>query len=108
MLKIEVFQEDVTVKARNMPPKDGKPGRTIYEQTAYAHLGGKFPVQMKLQVESPANVHPAGEYHIDSSSFVINNFGSLELKRFGLTITPITPPVTSAPRMMVNPNNKDA
>ncbi|MFB2718789.1 single-stranded DNA-binding protein [Shewanella xiamenensis] len=89
MFKIEVFQEDVTVSARNMPLKDGKPGRTIYEQIAYAHLGGKFPVQMKLQVESPANVYPAGEYQIDSSSFVINNFGGLELKRFGLKIIPI-------------------
>lgn len=89
MFKIEVFQEDVTVNVRSMPPKDGKPGRTIYEQIAYAHLGGKFPVQMKLQVENPANVYPAGEYQIDSSSFVINNFGGLELKRFGLKIIPI-------------------
>ncbi|MCK7636166.1 MULTISPECIES: G5P family DNA-binding protein [unclassified Shewanella] len=108
MLKIEVFQEDVTVTARNMPPKDGKPGRTIYEQRAYAYLGGKFPVQMKLQVEDPTKTYPAGEYQIDSSSFVVNNFGGLELKRFGLTITPITPSISSTPRMMANPNNKDA
>lgn len=88
MLKIEIFPEDVTVTARNMPPKEGKLGRTIYEQSAYAYLGGKFPVQMKLQVEDPAKAYPAGEYQIDSSSFVVNNFGGLELKRFGLTITP--------------------
>ena len=87
MLKIEVFPEDVTVSARNMPPKDGKPGRTIYEQIAYAHLGGKVPVQMKLQVEDPTKVYPAGEYQIDSSSFTVNNFGGLELKRFGLKLT---------------------
>lgn len=87
MLKIEVFQEDVNINTRTMPPKDGKPGRTIYEQTAYAYLGGKFPVQMKLQVENPAAMYPAGEYQIDASSFIVNNFGGLELKRFGLTIS---------------------
>lgn len=98
MLKIEVFQEDVTVTARNMPPKDGKPGRTIYEQRAYAYLGGKFPVQMKLQVEDPTKTYPAGEYQIDSSSFVVNNFGGLELKRFGLTIIAIGKAATAAPK----------
>ncbi len=106
MLKIEIFQEDVTVNARNMPPKDDKPGRTIYEQTAYAHLGGKFPVQMKLQVESPASTYPAGEYQIDSSSFTVNNFGGLELKRFGLKITPIVPVAASVQRTIANPNAK--
>ncbi|MBB1381416.1 hypothetical protein H5071_05405 [Shewanella sp. SR41-2] len=89
MLKIEVFQEDVNVTGRNMPPKDGKPGRTIYEQIAYAYLGGKFPVQMKLQVSEPSQPYTAGEYEIDSSSYVVNNFGGLELKRFGLKITPM-------------------
>ena len=90
MFKIEVFQEDVTVNGRNMPGKDGKPGRTIYEQIAYAHLGGKFPVQMKLQVSDPSQPYTAGEYEVDSSSYVINNFGGLELKRFGLKLTRIT------------------
>jgi hypothetical protein len=87
MLKIEVFQEDVSVIARSMPPKDGKPGRAIYEQIAYAYLGGKFPVQMKIQVSDPSQPYTAGEYEIDSSSYVVNNFGGLELKRFGLKIT---------------------
>lgn len=86
MLKIEIFPEDIKLNTRVIPPKDGKPGRTIYEQTAYAHLGGKFPVQMKLQIEDPSKTYPAGDYQIDSSSFVINNFGSLELKRFGLLL----------------------
>jgi hypothetical protein len=90
MLKIEVFQEDVTVNGRNIPPKDGKPGRTFYEQTAYVYLGGKFPVQMKLQVRDPSQPYAAGEYEIDSASFTVNNFGGLELKRFGLTLSKLT------------------
>ncbi|GGI93582.1 single-stranded DNA-binding protein [Shewanella gelidii] len=89
MLIIEVFPEHLGVKSRSMPGKDGKPGRAIHEQIAYAYLGGKFPVEMKLQVESPADAYPAGKYQIDSSSFIVNNFGGLELKRFGLTISPV-------------------
>ncbi len=87
MLKIEIFQEDVNVTTRTTSPKDDRPGRTFYEQTAYAHLGGKFPVQMKLQVENPASVYPAGIYEINASSFMVNNYGGLELKRFGFTIS---------------------
>ena len=74
---------------RTLPPKDGKPGRTFYEQIAYAHLGGKFPVEMKLQVQDGQQPYSAGTYSVDGSSFTINNFGGLELKRFGLTIKPI-------------------
>ncbi|QFU22788.1 G5P family DNA-binding protein [Shewanella eurypsychrophilus] len=96
MLKIEVFQEDINVNTRTMQPKDGKPGRTIYEQTAYAYLGGKFPVQMRLQVNSPAEAYLAGEYEVDNSSFIVNNFGGLELKRFGLTMSPITKHASSS------------
>ncbi|MBF4437895.1 hypothetical protein ERJ77_26120, partial [Vibrio anguillarum] len=51
MLKIEIFPEDVRVATRTTKPKDDKPGRDIYEQDAYAYIGGKFPVQMKLQLE---------------------------------------------------------
>lgn len=103
MLKIEVFQEDVTVTARNMPPKEGKPGRTIYEQIAYAHLGGKFPVQMKLQVEDPTKTYPAGEYQIDSASYVINNFGGLELKRFGLKLVAMPKSTLNSPLSVAKP-----
>ncbi|HAS6017460.1 TPA: hypothetical protein I7108_003965, partial [Vibrio cholerae O1] len=45
MIKIEIFQEDVKVSTRATKAKDDKPARDIYEQTAYAYLGGKFPVQ---------------------------------------------------------------
>ncbi|WP_335918394.1 single-stranded DNA-binding protein [Shewanella algae] len=88
MLKIEVFPEDVTVTTRNMPSKDGKPGRTIYEQIAYVDLGGKFPVEMKLQLDDSTPM-VAGKYTIAPSSFIVNNFGGLELRRFGLKIIPL-------------------
>ncbi|ELA7319209.1 hypothetical protein Q9X98_000713 [Vibrio parahaemolyticus] len=89
MLKIEIFQEDVRVSTRTTKPKDDKPGRDIYEQDAYAYLGGKFPVQMKLQLEKDQIPYGAGLYTVHSSSFVVNNFGALELKRFGQIIAPL-------------------
>ncbi|HCG9143349.1 single-stranded DNA-binding protein [Vibrio parahaemolyticus] len=89
MLKIEIFPENVQIETRTIPAKEGKPTRNIYEQVAYAHLGGKFPVEMKLQLEEGQPAYVAGLYTIHPSSFVINQFGSLELKRFGLLIDPI-------------------
>lgn len=86
MFKIEVFPENVALITRTMQPRDGKPGRTFYQQIAYAHLGGKFPVEMKLQVQDGEPPYAAGIYSLDSSSFTINTYGGLELKRFGVTI----------------------
>ncbi|WP_261298258.1 G5P family DNA-binding protein [Shewanella holmiensis] len=60
-----------------------KAARTFYQQTAYTYLGGKFPVQLTLQVASQAETYPAGEYTLDSANFIVNNFGCLEFKRFG-------------------------
>ena len=89
MLKIEVFKEDVKIDTRTMPPKDGKPGRIIYEQDAYAHLSGRFPTQMKLQLKEGQPAYDSGFYTLHSTSFVVNNFGNLELKRFGQMIAPL-------------------
>lgn len=91
MLKIEVFPENVSVITRTTQPKDDKPGREIFEQEAYAYLGGKFPVQMKLQLEKGQPPYAAGIYTPHSSSYVINNFGGLELKKFGMVIEPLEP-----------------
>ncbi len=89
MLKIEVFKEDVKIETRSMPPKDGKPGRIICEQDAYAHLSGRFPTQMKLQLKEGQPPYDSGFYTVHSTSFVVNNFGNLELKRFGQIIVPL-------------------
>lgn len=91
MLKIEIFPENVNIQTRSIPAKENKPGRTIYEQTAYAYLGGKFPVEMKLSLDENQPAYAEGEYTVHSSSYLVNNFGGLELKRFGLMITPVEP-----------------
>lgn len=89
MLKIEIFEDDVKVNSRTMPGKDGKPPRIIREQDAYAHLSGRFPTLMKLQIDEGQPPYAAGIYTVHSSSFIVNNFGGLELKRFGQVIEPL-------------------
>ncbi|EGR1577848.1 single-stranded DNA-binding protein [Vibrio parahaemolyticus] len=70
-----------------IPGKDDKASRTIYEQIAYAYLGGKFPVEMKLSLEKDESMYRAGTYTVDRSSFVINSYGKLELKKYGMKLT---------------------
>lgn len=91
MLKIEIFKEDERLITRTIPGREGKPGRTIYEQVAYAYLGGKFPVEMKLSLDEGQPPYSSGNYTVHSSSYAVNNYGGLELKRFGLTIEPLEP-----------------
>lgn len=89
MLKIEIFQEDVSIETRTTKPKDDKPGRKIYEQSAYVYLGDKFPVKMKLSLDEEQKPFDAGLYTLCESSFFVNTFGGLELKKFGVKVTPL-------------------
>ncbi|ENQ8650671.1 G5P family DNA-binding protein [Vibrio fluvialis] len=92
MIKIEIFKEDERVHTRTIPGKDGKAPRVITEQTAYAYLGGKFPVEMKLSLDEGQPPYAPGAYTPHSSSYVVNNFGGLELKKYGLMIEPLDAP----------------
>ncbi|EPM4292344.1 single-stranded DNA-binding protein [Vibrio fluvialis] len=89
MIKIEIFPEDVQINTRTTKATESKPAREIYEQTAYVYLGGKFPVQIKLQLEKEQEPYAAGLYTPHSASYVVNNFGGLELKKFGMVIEPL-------------------
>ncbi|ELB2797479.1 TPA: single-stranded DNA-binding protein [Vibrio alginolyticus] len=89
MLKVEIFPEHEQIETRTISGKDDKPSRTIYEQIAYAYLGGKFPVEMKLSLEKDESAYRTGTYTVDSSSFVINSYGKLELKKYGMKLTPM-------------------
>ena len=89
MIKIEIFKEDERVEIRTSRAKDDKPARSFYEQTAYAYLGGKFPTQMRISMEQGQEAYAAGLYTLHSSSYVVNNFGAMELKRFGQIIEPL-------------------
>ena len=89
MLKIEVFKEDVKLVSRVMPGKDGKPSRTIYEQDAYVYLEGRFPTLIKLQLDEGQPPYDVGFYTFNSTSYTVNNYGGVELKKYGKVIEPL-------------------
>ena len=41
---------------------------------------------MKLSLQDDQSAYKSGNYELDSSSFTVNNFGGLELKRFGIKL----------------------
>lgn len=73
---------------RTFPAKGDKPSRTVFEQKAYAHLGGVFPVEFKITHDDHNNAYDIGKYQLAGSSFKVNQYGQLELDRFGLALNP--------------------
>jgi hypothetical protein len=60
---------------------------TFYEQKAYADMGGAFPVEFKLPLNSPVEANPIGsDYELDPASFKINQYGNLEIDRFNIKL----------------------
>ena len=81
--------EPRTIPAK--PAHDGKPARdaiTFYEQKAYAHTGGVFPVEFKITHDDHNNAYPIGKYELAPSSYKVNQYGQLELDRFGMKLIP--------------------
>ena len=79
-----------TTVPRTFAAKGDKPARTVFEQKAYAHLGGVFPVEFKITHDDHNNAYDIGKYQLSGSSFKVNQYGQLELDRFGLALTPFT------------------
>ena len=75
---------------RTFPAKGDKPARTVFEQKAYAHLGGVFPVEFKITHDDHNKAYKVGVYQLAPSSFKVNQYGQLELDRFGLALVPST------------------
>lgn len=74
---------------RTFKGKDGKPDRTVYEQKAFAHLGGVFPVQFTLTHDDHKNAYEIGEYQLAPESFKIGPYGDLQIDRYNLKLKPI-------------------
>ena len=74
---------------RTFPARGERPARTVYEQQAYAHLGGVFPVMFKITHEDHNAAYPVGKYKISDSSFKINQYDQLELDRFNFRLVPL-------------------
>jgi hypothetical protein len=73
---------------RTFPAKGDKPARTVFEQKAYVHTGGVFPVEFKITHDDHNNAYAIGKYQLAPSSFKVNQYGQLELDRFGTKLVP--------------------
>lgn len=60
--------------------------KTYHEQQAYADLGQAYPVPFKITLESPNQAYGIGDYELDPASFRVNQYGSLEINRFGFKL----------------------
>lgn len=89
MLKIEIVENANQVETRNGTNKQTGAITAFYAQYGYAHLGGAFPVKMKIPLESPAMAYPVGEYQLALESFRIGRFDSLEVNPYNIKLVPI-------------------
>lgn len=62
---------------------------TRYFQTAYAQLGGVYPVEIEVPLRGPSDAHAVGDYAIAQSSFRVGKFRNLELNPFELTLVSV-------------------
>lgn len=74
---------------RKFPAKGDRPERTVYEQKAYIYTGGVFPVEFKITHDDFNDAYAVGDYTLATSSFKVNQYGQLELDRFGMSLVPL-------------------
>jgi len=87
-LVIEIMQGDERPQSKTI--RAGQPdAKTFYFHQAFAHLGGRFPVEMQLPAESNTHMIAAGKYVLAPQSFKINQYGGLEISRFDMQLIPL-------------------
>lgn len=80
-LIIEVFPENETLDVREgVSTKTGKPWKMI-TQIGYAHVGGKFPKEMKIKIQDGQPAWKAGKYVLAMNSLEVSPYGDLEVGR---------------------------
>lgn len=75
--------------------KSGKPYE-IHEQKLWVYLGSKFPKEMTLSLEKPADALAVGLYEVDLlPSLDVGDFGRLTIDARKLKFVPARPAVTA-------------
>jgi hypothetical protein len=85
MINVEILKGYNDVQNRSIKTKDGSP-RVLYSQKAFLDLGGAFPIEFTLSVESPALAYPVGNYQLNLSCIKVNKFGSLEIDPYNVSL----------------------
>ena len=74
--------------------RDGSKSYTV--QKAFVHLGGAFPQEIELNLESPAHAYALGKYTLDQGSFRVNQYKQLEINRYGMKLIPVSNALSKA------------
>ena len=76
---------------RTIKGQNGKGDRVVYDQTAFAHLGGVFPVQMRLTHNDHNEAMEVGKYLLHPSSFKVGRYGGLEIDNYNMVLEKYNP-----------------
>jgi hypothetical protein len=60
-----------------------------WTQKAFAHMGGVFPVEIKLPVKNASYANPVGKYVLSDASFKVGKYGDLEINRWDIELVPV-------------------
>jgi hypothetical protein len=59
-------------------------------QKAFVHLGGAFPQEIEIRVESAAHAYGIGKYSISMDSFQVNQYRKLEINNYRMRLEPLS------------------
>lgn len=80
-LVIEIFKENECLDIREgVSQKTGKPYKMI-NQVGYAHVGGKFPKEMKIKMQDGQPHWTAGKYTLSLDCLEVSPYGDLQIGR---------------------------
>lgn len=85
------------VQGHHLPESRTTKVGLMWSQRAYAHLGGAFPAEIKVSLQSPQDAYPVGEYELSDESFGVGQYGDLEINRFNFKLVPASAALKSAP-----------
>lgn len=80
-LLVEIFKENESVLERTIKGREGRDDMTLYNQIAFVHLGGRFPVEISLNLPD-SQYYSAGKYQFSPDSFKVGQYNRLEFDRY--------------------------
>ena len=87
MIHIKILDGHHAVQNRQYKDKQTGELKTTYFQKAYIDLGGAFPVEFNVRLQSEPESYPVGNFTLSHESFKVNGYNSLEIG-YGLKLIP--------------------
>ncbi len=82
MLTVEVIPNFSAVQSRT-----DDSGRARHKQVVFVNVGGAYPLQVTVPVDTPHGYLP-GTYKMAAESFRVGKYGDLEINNYGVVLHP--------------------